>query len=105
VNLLTLEGTKYLVAPRGHTQWVRNLRAAGQGDLLLGRHREHFVASEIPDTDKEGILRSYLERWKWEVGVFFAGVDATSTSEELRRIAPDHPIFRIEPPRPAGRPA
>jgi hypothetical protein len=95
VNLLTLEGTKYLVAPRGHTQWVRNLRVAGEGDLLLGRHREHFLASEIPDTDKEGILRSYLERWKWEVGVFFAGVDATSTSEELRRIAPDHPIFRI----------
>jgi deazaflavin-dependent oxidoreductase (nitroreductase family) len=104
VNLLTLDGTRYLVAPRGQTQWVRNLRVAGDGDLLLGRHREHFVASEIPDADKEPILRSYLKRWKWEVGVFFGGVDASSSSEDLRRIAPGHPIFRIEPPARKGGP-
>jgi len=95
VNPLTLDGTQYLVAPRGHTQWVRNLRAAGEGDLLLGRRRQHFAASEVPDADKEPILRSYLHRWKWEVGRFFGGVDATSSSEELARIAPDHPIFKI----------
>jgi hypothetical protein len=99
VNLLTLEGTRYLVAPRGHTHWVRNLRVAGEGQLLLGRRHERFVASEISDADKEPILRSYLRRWKWEVGQFFGGVDATSPSEELRRIAPDHPIFRIETPQ------
>jgi deazaflavin-dependent oxidoreductase (nitroreductase family) len=96
VNVLTLDGTRYLVAPRGHTQWVRNLRVVGQGELLLGRGRERFVASEIPDGDKEPILRAYLERWKWEVGQFFGGVDAASSSDDLRRIAPDHPIFRIE---------
>jgi deazaflavin-dependent oxidoreductase (nitroreductase family) len=99
VNLLMLDGTRYLVAPRGQTQWVRNLRTAGQGQLLLGRRRERFVAAEISDTDKEPILRAYLERWKWEVGQFFGGVDADSSSEELRRIAPDHPIFRIETPQ------
>ena len=89
--------SQYLVAPRGHTQWVRNLRAAGEGRLLLGRKHEPFPASEIADADKEPILRAYLRRWKWEVGVFFGGVDADSSSEELRRIAPDHPIFRIRP--------
>jgi hypothetical protein len=88
--------TRYLVAPRGHTQWVRNLRAAGEGELLLGRRRERFVGAELPDSDKEPILRAYLRRWKWEVGQFFGGVDADSPSAELRRIAPDHPIFRIE---------
>ena len=96
VNLLTVDGSRFLVAPRGHTQWVRNLRVAGQGQLLLGRRYERFAASEIVDADKEPILRAYLARWKWEVGVFFGGVDADSPSEELRRIAPDHPIFRIE---------
>lgn len=95
VNLLTLDGTRYLVAPRGHTQWVRNLRVSGEGDLLLGRRREHFVASEIPDADKEPILRAYLKRWKWEVGQFFGGVGADSSSEALRRIGPDHPVFRV----------
>jgi deazaflavin-dependent oxidoreductase (nitroreductase family) len=96
VNLLTLDGTRYLVAPRGHTQWVRNLRAAGEGELLLGRRREHFVAAEIADGEKEPILRAYLKRWKWEVGQFFGGVEAASARDELRRIAPDHPVFRVE---------
>jgi deazaflavin-dependent oxidoreductase (nitroreductase family) len=100
VNLLTIEGTRYLVAPRGHTHWVRNLRAAGEGVLVLGRGRERFIGSEIADSEKEPILRAYLKRWKWEVGQFFGGVDAESPSEDVRRIAPDHPIFRVEaPPR------
>jgi len=99
VNLLTLEGTRYLVAPRGHTQWVRNLRAQGEGRLLLGRRTERFTAVELPDDDdKVPILRAYLERWKWEVGAFFGGVGPDSADAELRRIAPDHPIFRIEGP-------
>ena len=101
VNLLTLDGARYLVAPRGHTQWVRNLRAAGEGDLLLGRGRERFRGVEIADADKEPILREYLRRWKWEVGHFFGGVDAESPSAELARIAPDHPIFRVETPSSA----
>ena len=96
VNVLTLEGTRYLVAPRGHTQWVRNLRARGTGRLLLGRHGEEFAAAEIADDDKPAILRAYLKRWKWEVGAFFGGVGPDAADDELRRIAPDHPVFRID---------
>jgi deazaflavin-dependent oxidoreductase (nitroreductase family) len=95
VNPLEFEGGRYLVAPRGHTQWVRNLRAAGEGNLLLGSRREHFTATELPDAEKEPILRAYLRRWKWEVGQFFDGVGPDSPSEDLQRIAPDHPVFRI----------
>jgi deazaflavin-dependent oxidoreductase (nitroreductase family) len=96
VNLLTLGGTRYLVAPRGHTQWVRNLRAQGEGRLLVGRRAERFSAVELADDDKVPVLRAYLERWKWEVGAFFGGVGPDSADSELRRIAPDHPIFRVE---------
>jgi deazaflavin-dependent oxidoreductase (nitroreductase family) len=95
VNLLTVDGARYLVAARGHTQWVRNLRALGEGRLLVGRRAEPFTAEEIPDEDKPAILRPYLERWKWEVGAFFGGVGPDSSDEELRRIAPDHPVFRL----------
>ena len=95
VNLLTYEGRRYLVAPRGHTQWVRNLRVAGTGELVLGRRIEAFRAVEIPDQEKPPILRAYLRRWKAEVGVFFGGVSADSSEEDVRRISPDHPVFRI----------
>jgi hypothetical protein len=101
VNLLVHEGDRYLVAPRGHTQWVANLRAAGTGELRLGRRVEQFEATEVNDDDKPQILRAYLRRWKVEVGVFFSGVDANSPEEELRRIAPDHPVFRLRAPSQA----
>src|SRR5204862_4501550 len=47
VNLLTNEGKRYLVAPRGHTQWVRNLRVAQAGELRVGRRIETFRATEL----------------------------------------------------------
>jgi deazaflavin-dependent oxidoreductase (nitroreductase family) len=96
VNLLTFEGARYLVSPRGHTQWVRNLRASGSGRLLLGRRAEPFTATELDDESKPPLLRAYLKRWKFEVGAFFGGVGPDSTDEELRRIAPEHPVFRID---------
>lgn len=95
VNLLTFNGQRYLVAPRGETQWVRNLRVARSGELRVGRRVERFTAVEVPDVAKEQILRAYLKRWKMEVGVFFDGVSAKSPPEELARIAPNHPVFEI----------
>ncbi len=96
VNPLTYEGDRYLVAARGVTHWVRNLRAAGEGELRVGRRTESFRATELPDEQKPPILRAYLKRWKAEVGVFFGGVGADSSEDELRRISSDHPVFRIE---------
>jgi deazaflavin-dependent oxidoreductase (nitroreductase family) len=95
VNLLQHEGAEYLVAPRGHTQWVKNLRASGQGRLRVGRRTRAFSAVELTDDEKPALLRAYLKKWKFEVGVFFGGVGPDSADEELRRIAPDHPVFRV----------
>ena len=97
VNLLQYDGNRYLVAPRGTTQWVRNLRVAGEGELRLGRRTESFTATELAEQDKVPVLRHYLARWAWEVGTFFDGVDAKASDDELRRIGPDHPIFAIKP--------
>ena len=66
-----------------------------QSELRVGHHTEPFRAEEVADDDKVEILRAYLKRWKLEVGVFFDGASATSSDAELRRIAPDHPVFRI----------
>jgi deazaflavin-dependent oxidoreductase (nitroreductase family) len=95
VNLLELDGERYLVAPRGRTQWVANVRAAGSASLRVGRRRETVVPVELADADKTPVLRAYLEQWAWEVGAFFEGIDATSSDEELAAIAPSFPVFRL----------
>jgi len=65
VNLLVFEGERYLVAPRGETQWVRNIRVSGGGRLVLGRRTEEFEASELPNEERPALLRAYLKKWKW----------------------------------------
>ncbi len=96
VNLLELDGERYLVAPRGETQWVRNLRASGEGKLRVGRHVERFSAAELSDEQKPPVLRAYLKRWKSEVGVFFDGVGPDSSEQELLSAAPKHPVFLLD---------
>jgi len=96
VNLLNFDGREYLVAPRGDTQWARNVRADnGRLVLELGHRRDERTATELPDDQKPPVLRAYLKRWKMEVGVFFEGVSAGSSDEELLRIAPKHPVFLL----------
>ncbi|MFC8044860.1 nitroreductase family deazaflavin-dependent oxidoreductase [Nocardia sp. NPDC057353] len=95
VNPMEIDGVRYLVSPRGHTQWARNLRAAGGGELRLGRRVQPFTAVEVPDAEKNPLLREYLRRWGWEVGRFFDGIDKNATDEQLAGIAPGFPVFRL----------
>lgn len=98
VNLLHYSGAEYLVAPRGETEWVRNVRAAqGHLTLIKGRQRQAFEAIELSDDIKPDLLRAYLAKWKFEVGVFFDGVGPDSSDDEVAAIAPRHPVFRLEP--------
>ena len=98
VNLLdTADGT-YLVAPRGETQWVKNLRVAGDGRLRLGRRTTAFKAEELAPADAVPVLRRYLQRWQWEVGQFFDGVGPDASDDELAHIAPRHPVFHVTLP-------
>lgn len=103
VNLLVVDGGRFLVAPRGETEWVRNVRAAGGSlALILGRKREELVATEVTGADKTWIIRAYLKRWKSEVGVFFGGVGPDSTDEEIAAEAEKHPVFRLAAAAPGS---
>ncbi|MEU5614530.1 nitroreductase/quinone reductase family protein [Streptomyces sparsogenes] len=96
VNPLPLDGERYLVSARGTAQWVRNMRAAGGGRLRIGRRTQNFTATELPEgAEKTEALRAYLVRWGWEVSQFFDGVTGKSSDEELARISPLHPVFRV----------
>lgn len=97
VNLFTYEKEQYLLAPRGHTQWVRNLRAVGEGELRLGRRSERFTPVEIADADKSPLIRLYLRKWAWETGAFFDGLKADSPEADIEAAAPGFPVFRIVP--------
>lgn len=95
VNPLELDGRRYLVAPRGETQWVRNFRAAGEAALRVGDRREPIVlARELADAEKAPVLRAYLDRWHWQVASQ-VGVPKDATPEQLVAIAPNHPVFEI----------
>jgi deazaflavin-dependent oxidoreductase (nitroreductase family) len=94
VNPLRHDGARYLVAARGETQWVRNLRVAGEAELTVGRRTERVAATELTEPAAVvPVLREYLRRWAWEVGTFFDGVDASSSDAELAAVAHRHPIF------------
>ncbi|MFT3853073.1 MAG: nitroreductase/quinone reductase family protein [Ilumatobacteraceae bacterium] len=96
VNPLTVDDATYLVAPRGTTDWVRNIRAASGGELRRGRHHQPITVAEITDDDvKVPLLRTYLRTWKMEVGAFFDGVGPDAPDAELRRIASGYPVFRV----------
>ena len=95
VNPLTVDGEHYLVAPRGDTQWARNIRVSGQGVLRLGRKSGTIRVEEVPDDQKPPLLRAYLKKWAWETKTFFGVENADVTDEVLAGIAPAHPIFRI----------
>jgi deazaflavin-dependent oxidoreductase (nitroreductase family) len=94
INLLELGGKRFLVAPRGRTQWVRNAEAAGEVTLKRGRARLKFRLRPIPDADKPEILKTYLDRFKREVQRYFP-VAAGSQVEAFREIASSYPAFEL----------
>ncbi|WP_405696927.1 MULTISPECIES: nitroreductase/quinone reductase family protein [unclassified Streptomyces] len=96
VNPHPYEGAQYLISARGHSQWVRNMRVAGGGELKVGRKVSAFTAVEIADDEQKArIVRAYLKRWGWEVNQYFQGITVKSTDAELLAACPDHPVFRI----------
>lgn len=106
VNLLVLDGRRFLVSPRGNTQWVRNVRAAGGATLRVGRRTEDVALVELPVEHRVPVLRAYVSRWAWEVGRLLDGLSARSTDAELLAAAPGVPAFEVKSPDAAGaRPA
>jgi deazaflavin-dependent oxidoreductase (nitroreductase family) len=95
VNLMPLGDERYLVAPRGVTQWVRNVRAAEVAELRVGRRVETVRLVEVPVHQRVPVLRVYLDRWGWEVGRFVEGLTARSTDAELAAAAPGLPVFLV----------
>ncbi len=83
------------MAPRGNTQWVRNARAAGAGELQLGKRTEVVELVELPADQRVPVLRVYVTKWGWEVGRFVEGLSKKSTDAEIAAVAPGMPVFHV----------
>ena len=96
INLLTVDGVDYLVSPRGNTEWVRNVRAAGEIEIGPRWHPRPARVTKVPDDDKPELLRQYLRRWYWQVKGYVAGLTPDSSTDELRVAAPSFPVFSLD---------
>ncbi len=96
VDVLDRSGKRYLVAPRGYTQWVRNAIASGGVSLKKGRQSEEFALRVLSDDEKPEILKSYLDSYKLTVQRYFP-VPAGSPSEAFLPFSGDYPAFELVP--------
>jgi deazaflavin-dependent oxidoreductase (nitroreductase family) len=94
VDLLEFEGRRYLVAPRGETNWVRNARAAGRVALSKGRRREEFAAREVSPAQRPELLKAYLDRFAPTVQRYFP-LPRESAASEFAPIAGRYPVFEL----------
>jgi len=94
INLLEFGGKRFLVAPRGRTQWVRNAEAAGIVTLKKGKTKLQFQLRAIPDVDKPEILKAYLDNFKREVQRYFP-VAADSPVQAFTPLLQNYPAFEL----------
>ena len=94
VTYVEHDEARYLVAPRGTTEWVRNVRAAAGEALLKHGRSEPVRLVEVPEADRAPIIRAYLKKMPGMVRREF-GVEADAPDANIERIAPRHPVFRV----------
>ena len=94
IDLLEIDGRRFLVAPRGRAQWVRNAEAAGEVTLKKGSQRNKFALRAISDEEKPAILKAYLDQFKREVQRYFP-VAAGSPVEAFRELVQNYPAFEL----------
>jgi len=98
VDVLDVGTRRFLIAPRGRTQWVRNAEASGRVFLKKAGRREEFGVRAVADADKPELLKAYLDRFKTTVQRYFP-VPAGSAASAFVDVASGYPVFELTPPR------
>jgi deazaflavin-dependent oxidoreductase (nitroreductase family) len=95
VNMAEHGDHEYLVSPRGNTDWVRNVRAAGGEAVIRHGRRRAVRLHEVPEEERAPIIQTYLKKNTLSTRQHF-GLKPDAPIEEFQRIAPRHPVFRVE---------
>jgi deazaflavin-dependent oxidoreductase (nitroreductase family) len=93
VNVVDYEGDRWLVAPYGKVDWVRNIRAAGEAALRRGRNTEIITVQEVDGDAALPVLKRYAERTPITRSFFSA--EPGDPAEAFRVDAEVKPVFRI----------
>ncbi len=101
VSVVEIGGAMFLVAPRGRTQWARNVEAAPDVTLARGSRRQAYRVRAVPDAEKAPALRAYLDRFRSVVQRYFP-VPAGSPPEAFVPIAARYPVFELRPSPDVG---
>ena len=96
VNLIEVNGRRYLVAARGDTAWSRNARVSGEVTLKRGSRAERCAVQLVPDSDRPPVLKAFLDKYASQVQRFFP-VSAGAPVESFREMAPGAPVFELRP--------
>lgn len=96
VNVLRIDDARFLLSPRGRTQWVRNVRAGSAVSLRRGRRTEAVALVEVDDAGKPDLIRDYLRKWGWQVSGLVGGLTADSSDDEILAAAPGLPMFEVQ---------
>ena len=94
MNIVEYEGENYVVSPRGESEWVRNLRAAGGEAIIHRRGRRSVRLEEVPAEQRAPILKKYLGENAMSTKQHF-GIDPKAEIAEFAEVAGRHPVFRV----------
>jgi deazaflavin-dependent oxidoreductase (nitroreductase family) len=94
INVVDIGGRRYLVAPRGRTQWVRNAETAGAVVLKRGSSRRDFRIRPVSGDEQLDVLKTYLDRYKLAVQRYFP-VRAGCEARAFREVADRYPVFEL----------
>jgi len=101
VAIIEVSGRRWVWAPWGEVNWVRNLRAAGRATITVRRRKEEVGAIELDPTQRVGFFRDTLGPLARSIplGVTFIrivdGVDLDHPSDA----ADGRPVFELHPLR------
>lgn len=93
VSLLERDGERWLVAPYGERNWVKNARASGFVELRRGGRTQRVRVEDVPPGERAPILQAYLGQVPFTRSFFDAAPGAPL--EAFAAEASRHPVFRI----------
>jgi deazaflavin-dependent oxidoreductase (nitroreductase family) len=84
---VAVDGTTYLLSQYGVSAWVRNLQAAGRGELQRKGRTTPFAAIEVDGAERDRVIAAFHARTPKQFSRDFDQLPS----------AADHPTFRVEP--------